>query len=149
MSDFVLSALSTCPLSIAESSPAERLERFGKFLTFLGTLADDDFHEWAQSAVLARAAGLGQAAEAALKRDRCYPDYWAEDLSQIMERISRAVLEPGYVVPDEVKNRGGLFAAKEVLREFGELVRWWPAIVERAKVLAESGTWVGCRLGDS
>ena len=146
MSDLVLSALAACPMSMAEMSPTARLERFGKSLIFLGMLDDTEFYEWAQTSVLARAAAIGRSVEAALRRDACFPDYWAEDLSGIIERISRAALDPDYIVPDEVRDCGGLHAAREIIGQFGELLSWWPTIVERTKALLESGIQIGSRL---
>jgi hypothetical protein len=93
--------------------------------------------------MLARASSLAQTAAAALSRDHCQPCCWAEDVAAIIERISMAVPDPECFVPEEVRDCGGLRTAKEIAGQFGELACWWPAMVERAKVLAESGVWIG------
>jgi hypothetical protein len=146
MADLIHGALGSCPASIAET-PAERLTRMGKFLSFLGARDDNQFQDWVQSVVLGRASSIAQHAQSALSRDRRYPEYWAKDVAGIIERISQVVTDPDYIVPDEVRDCGGLRTAKEVVRQFGELTYWWPAIVERTKVLAESGVAIGVRPG--
>jgi hypothetical protein len=151
MSDLILGALGSCAISIADTSCAERLGRFGKHLVFLGSLEDDAFREWARPAMFARASGIAKSAEAALMREYCYPDYWADDLSRTIERFSKAALDPDYAVPEELRGEGaalsGLGAARTIMRQFGELLCWWPEIVERTRRLAERGIQIGCRIG--
>jgi hypothetical protein len=147
MSDLVMSAMGSCAISLTETSCADRLKRFGNHLICLGTLPAHDFEEWVRMTVLARASGIATVCDKTLKRDYCYPEYWAADLSATVERLSRAALDPNCFVPEELRDCGGLSVAKEIMRQFGELLRWWPAIVERARCLAGMGIQVGCRLG--
>jgi hypothetical protein len=146
MSDVVIAALGSCPVSIAET-PEERLARFGKFLTFLGTRDDSQFQDWLQSTQLARVSNIAHIAQTVLSQDGYAPEYWAEDVAEVVGRIPQLVTEPAYFVPDEVKNSGGLETAKEIVRQFGELVSWWPAIVERTRQLAERDVRIGVPVG--
>eukprot|EP00825_Cyclidium_porcatum_P028202 TRINITY_DN30515_c0_g1_i3.p1 TRINITY_DN30515_c0_g1~~TRINITY_DN30515_c0_g1_i3.p1 ORF type:complete len:247 (+),score=-9.18 TRINITY_DN30515_c0_g1_i3:65-805(+) len=146
MSDLATSALATCPLSITESSCSRRLVRLGEHLSAIGSLPEAEFGDWAHDAVLTRAATISQRCEETLNRERGCPDYWAEDVSAVMERISKAVLRADYSIPEEVRDSGGLATAKEIIRDFGQLLCWWPSIVERTKMLANAGTFIGRRL---
>jgi hypothetical protein len=145
MSDLIMSAVNSCSVSIADSAE-ERLQRMGKYLIFLGERSDGHFRDWLYTAMLSRASIISQTAGAALSRDRCTPEYWAEDVGGIIDRATKAVADPDYFIPDEVRDIGGLKTAQEIVRQFGELTYWWPAIVERTKALRESGVEIGIRL---
>jgi hypothetical protein len=122
------------------------LEYFGKQLTFLGMLPTREFEEWARTAMFTRASRICLAIEAALKRDSCDPEYWADDLSKIIDQISLAVTHNEYAVPEELRGSGGLHTAQEITRQFGDALCWWPAIIERTRKLAESGVRIGIAL---
>ena len=142
MCDLVQSAIGTCSISPLEQGSPERLERLGRFLITLGSLTEAEFRDWARAAMFMRASNIVQISQAALTQDCDAPKYWAEDIYRIIDRISLAVQDPDYIVPHEVRGGGGLRTARETIRQFGGLLCWWPAIVERTKALAESGVTI-------
>lgn len=147
MCDFLASAVSSCTFPLGETSCADRLQRLGRHLMFLGELPDMDAVDWARAGMLARASAIARTAEAVLMRERGYPPHWAEAVSRVVERLGHSLTDPGYAVPEEVSGAGttkdGIRAAMALIRGYGELLHWWPAIVERARRLADTGRRVG------
>ena len=64
------------------------------------------------------------------------PDYWAREARQFIARIRRAALAP----PDQwYAAAGGREMLQQRLDQFGQLLIWWPAIVQTARELRAAG----------
>jgi hypothetical protein len=148
MSDLIISALATNPISAGEQSCAERLTHFGVHLRGLGSLPIAEFEQWARTAMFRRASTITSMIETALKRDACFPDFWADDLCERVDALGEIVVDPKYFVPEELRAGRGAIAAKEIVTRFGELLCWWPAIVEKTKELARAGVQIGHKMGN-
>ena len=150
MSHLIAGGLHSCSMSVAERSCSDRMSYIGKHLIFLASLAEEEFRQWVRTTICRRASSIAKAAHLALMREYSEPEYWAEDLSQTTDRLLAVALDPTCTVPEELRpggGTGGLGAAREIIRLFGELLRWWPAIVERTRELAEKGMQIGQCLG--
>lgn len=146
MADLLLGALLDCPASVGDQSCADRLTRLGSHLRALGSMPEGDFREWARVAMFKRASAILVTIEMALKRSFCYPEFWASSMSEIADSVAEAVVRADHVAPHEVRGSGGLGAARHILLQFGELLHWWPSIVEKTHELAHVGVRLGCRV---
>ena len=81
--------------------------------------------------------------EALLRQYAEQPAFWATDLRRDIQTIQLAVAKPDYAVPTDlpkaVRREEPLREAQDLVRRYGELVQWWPAIVERAAELSSAG----------
>jgi hypothetical protein len=64
------------------------------------------------------------------------PAYWAREARQFIARARRSALTPA----DEwYADVGGRAALLRLLRQFGQLLIWWPEIVKTARELRAAG----------
>jgi len=81
-------------------------------------------------------------AESLIHERRGEPAFWVEDLRREVEAVREAMVEPDGVAPVDlpVEWNGDqrIEATRSLIRRYGELLSWWPAIIERAKDLRTS-----------
>jgi hypothetical protein len=118
------------------ASPAERLRRAGTFLTELAELPDGEFDEFARLAMWDSMSGLIGALEDRLSGAEPAPEYWARDARRHIAQLRRSALAP---VGELYGTLGGRAVLQRLLRRYGRLLIWWPAIVETARQLRGSG----------
>jgi hypothetical protein len=67
------------------------------------------------------------------------PEYWAEDVTRMIERLSAAPRAADYTAPRDLSSADGADGARRLAQElvgrFGELLEAWPAIVAAARML--------------
>lgn len=116
--------------------PATRLRRLGHYLTDLGQLPDRSFDEFARRLAWMSMSGLITGLEDRLAGPEPAPAYWKREARQFIARARRSALMPA----DEwYAGAGGRAALQRLLRRFGQLLIWWPAIVETARELRATG----------
>jgi hypothetical protein len=67
--------------------------------------------------------------------------YWAADVRSQIDQLLRTLDDPAYPFPADLGQSAGS-ATRDVqrfLRRFGELLRWWGALWERARELRSAG----------
>ena len=74
--------------------------------------------------------------EARLASPERPPDYWAREARQFIARVRRSALAPAEEWYAAV---GGREMLQQWLRQFGQLLIWWPAIVQAAHELRAAG----------
>jgi hypothetical protein len=117
-------------------SPAERLRGLGSYLTDLGRLPGPAFDEFARLAMWASMSMLISNLEGRLASQDPVPACWARDARQFIARARHSALVPAeqlYAVT------GGREALQRLLTQFGQLMIWWPVIVEAAGELRAAG----------
>ena len=118
------------------TSPAVRLGRLGHFLTDLGRLPERTFDEFARLTAWASMSGMIGYLEARLAGPERPPDYWAREARHFIARVRRSALAPAEEWYAAV---GGREMLQQWLRQFGQLLIWWPAIVQAAHELRAAG----------
>jgi hypothetical protein len=103
-------------------------------------MAPDDFDEYIRFLLWQQAGQRVAHREALLRQYGEQPEFWADDLRRENEVSLAALAQPDYAEPidllESLRGPERLRAAQSLIRRYGELVSWWPLIVERAKVLA-------------
>jgi hypothetical protein len=143
VSEIVAVAVDSCAINAGIQSPEERLDALGKHLISLGSVGSGDFKDWLRTVALVRLSTLARSYEAVLINDGYYPADWAAELRERIERIASVAQNKECPVPLELRtstdSEMAFITMQQLLRHFGELLVWWPAITERAERLAASG----------
>jgi hypothetical protein len=70
-------------------------------------------------------------------------DHWAADLDAQMRALERAIVRPDYLLPVDLLQRHDAsdvpHITRDLVRQFGALLSWWPAIVDRTAERAAAG----------
>lgn len=117
-------------------APQKRLCGLGHFLTDLGQLPDRAFDEFARRLAWTSMSGMITSLENRMAGPEPTPAYWAREARQFIARTRRSALAP---VDEWYAAVGGRAALQRLLRQFGHLLTWWPAIVETARQLRAAG----------
>jgi hypothetical protein len=154
MSDYIssTSAIRLCDISIAEiracsvpsrKSHDETLCALGGALIESANLPEMDFQEKLKMRLWEEASKELSGLADLLDRYRDSPQFWVADMKQKIDVWLRALQDPYYYIPCDltpsrsVKERAQL--TQDLLLRFGQLLWWWPTLVESAKVLRGSG----------
>jgi hypothetical protein len=116
--------------------PAERLRRLGSYLTDLGALPGPAFDEFAQLGLWASMSTLISNLEDRLASQNPVPACWAADARRFIARARHSALVPAEQL---YAAAGGRDALQQLLTQFGQLMIWWPVIVDSAAELRADG----------
>lgn len=139
--------LIACIKSYGEKSTGGNVEvglrALGDHLVELASMRASDFRETVRDQVWKNTNSFIAMMEQRLQASDGLPRFWATDVNKFIERLSEAVRKPDYCVPldllhgrshEEVRE-----LAQRLVLNFGQLLRWWPAIVEMARELRVRG----------
>lgn len=147
ISDLIIECISAWPEPTGKEIVAERLTSLGQYFIDLGSLPPKDFNERVRMLLLGRTAKLINRRGAIISHFGSHPDYWARDLNSQMDKLRRATIDPAFLHPcdliEEMAPNQVQSATRNMVRNFGELLCWWPTIVEATETLSESGTELG------
>ena len=130
ISELVIACIGTCPNAPPALPEAARMRALGRHLIELGDLPEPDFHDALRMPLAHRSANAIRAAESLLNTwNPPIGDVWAIDLRQTIQLHHQALLKPAPHPPN----------AQSLIRRYGELLYWWPAIVEKTRHLKEKG----------
>jgi hypothetical protein len=137
ISNLLMACVSGWSFSKRHTTTSERLRSLGSHLTEVTSMTSRDFEEYIRLSLWRQAGHLIAQREALLRENGEQPDFWAADLHEENLITENALMEPDYVVPIDLPEclprPERLRKAQEMIRCFGDLVSWWPDIVERAK----------------
>jgi len=146
MSDVILATASVWA-GKASGSPSARLTALGHALTDVAELPESEFCELLRTRLWNAAARNIARQETALRTYAGQPAYWAEHVRRQIRMTSEAVARPDYYVPSDLPGGEESVRAQSLVGQFGQLLRWWPRIVETACVLSAQGKDLGRKLG--
>jgi hypothetical protein len=117
----------------------------------MGSVDSGEFDEMLRTLLWKRASQRIVQKEPLLRQFGGYPAYWAADLKREIGAIQRAVVKPDYTLPidlpQHLSEAERMQQAQDLIRRYGELLQWWPTIMERAKALAAAGELPAARMG--
>lgn len=139
LSNIIISLMSLWKPPSQDSAPDRLMQSLGTHLSEIARAASRDFHHLLRSLAWNRASHIIRRTEALIKQFENSPSYWASDLQADIEAFREAATGPDFGLPSDLPEEGGratrLQLTQTLVRLFGELLFWWPAIVERAKAL--------------
>ena len=144
LQDIILASIHSFPANAAggDDVPA-RIVALGHHLRAIGSLQNEDFLTFMRPWVWRLKGTLIAALEDDLAAHGNHPPYWVADVRRFLESLRGAMATDAYLVPSNVPStpndddRGNL--TRRLVRRFGDLLVWWPAIFERARVLQADG----------
>ena len=151
LSDIVSECILSWNLPLPSFGAAERLRSLGAHIKAIGELSYSDFVFSIRGLLWRRSGRIISACEAALKKHGRSPEFWAADLEREEAAARAACTDPSSVAPLDVLPGRSVEETNRItqgfLRRFGELLFWWPSIVERASDLARKGVGIGAAVG--
>ncbi len=148
MTNIMTGAMNMWRPRLGSESMSERLTSLGKHLVSVGRMGEAEFAEVVHVIACSYYSQLLQACESVLNTDAYQVEAWAQTLDKriaaILDRLER---RNDYMRPVDVRceaTADSLVAARDAIGTFGELLMWWPAIVERTTELRHGGVELGC-----
>jgi len=81
--------------------------------------------------------------EAHLQSHDSSPQFWAHDVEELIDTLRRVMEGQDYVVPQDLLEDRAIDEARKLSQRlvlnFGQLLYWWPEIVEAARDLRAQG----------
>lgn len=137
MSEIVIACVSGWkPPSSTSVEP--RLQSLGTYLSDIASGTPAEFRETTLLALWRLAAQRVARAEFSLKRFGHSPLFWAADAERDIQSIAAATAHPDFGVPCDLcgDKQERLKRAQLVVRQYGRLLYWWPAIFAKAAYLS-------------
>jgi hypothetical protein len=139
VSDVVTACVASWRTDHRPERDADRLRSLGTHLKELGSLSQDEFDILVRTLLWSRAAEIINREENLLLRSKHQPSWWRQVVEARIRQLQGRLLEPDYVFPRELiavsRGNGKLIALRHLIWQFGNLLYWWPDIVEAAKTL--------------
>lgn len=118
-------------------SPSERLRKLGRHLEELGSLPKASFEEFIRLHTWRTMSSLISELEERLRnREDPLPAFWLQDARALVARARESALVP---VADLYALRGGTEALQHLLVQFGQMLEYWPVMLEVARHLRTEG----------
>jgi hypothetical protein len=140
ISDLVCACISTWICTNHWLPVADHMRALGRHLIEMGSAEPDGFREGLRMLMLKQASRRTTHEEGLLRQYGKQPEYWAAELRKNIETRLMAAVKSDYMVPvdlpQHLPKEELLGQAQDLIRRYGELLLWWPAIVEQAKALA-------------
>jgi len=115
----------------------------GRHLTDLAEMTDDDLLEFLRVPFWNRTAAMIGRCESLLARfSPPLGDPWARDLSLRISHLQREMIDPLSRIPTDLRAdhpTGTWKHARQIMGRYGALLCWWPAIVDKTRLLASKG----------
>jgi hypothetical protein len=117
----------------------ERLRSLGKHLTELGSMPLLSFEEFVRVQLWLVQSNYVSLMENQLRELGGSPRFWAKDVKKCLDSLRGAVAKKEYSVPQDLLEGRSVDEARQLTQRivfrFGQLLRWWPEIIEAAKSL--------------
>ncbi|MDQ6876289.1 MAG: hypothetical protein M3082_01060, partial [Candidatus Dormibacteraeota bacterium] len=147
LQDIVLASIHSVPASTAggggRDAPA-RMTALGAHLRALGSLENQDFLTFVRPWVWRIKGSFIAALEEDLAAHGNQPGYWAADVRRFLGSLREAMATDAYFVPEDLPSAQSgeerTDPTRRLVRRFGELLEWWPAIFDRARALQADGS---------
>ncbi len=118
----------------------KRLGSLGSHLVDISSMPPDEFREMIEFASWRRASARIAKAESLLNASAYCPSYWEEDVVKEIEAILATVVKPAFALPSDLfgaeRLEELLARTQKIVRQYGDLLCWWPAMMEKAKELS-------------
>ncbi len=136
----ITAGLSSLP---KRAGAAERMRALGKYLMQMGDLPLPEFEEVVRINVWQLQGALASVIESQLRYYGETPDFWADDVRNYLDDLREALVREDYIVPHDLLEGRSPGEARQLSQrlvlKFGQLLYWWPEIVEATRALRVKG----------
>ena len=141
--NLILACVTSADLWPGRGAEVERLRALGNHLMAVGAMAQPDFEEFVRAHLLRMGSDFVTLLEAYLEEFDASPDFWADDMAHYIDTLREALTREDYVTPTDLLDGRSPEEARRLARrlvfKFGQLLYWWPAIIQAAKSLRAQG----------
>ena len=131
ISNIMMACVSAWTSSNRHGDALNPLRSLGRYLQDLATLSPTDFDEYVRILMLQQAGQRISYTEGLVRQREAKPEFWASDLIRENEENMAALLTETYSEPVDLPESGSrLRHAQSLLLRYGQLLAWWPAIIE-------------------
>jgi hypothetical protein len=120
---------------------AFRMDSLGRYLCDVAGAPPAEFHEYLRWFTLQHESEKISFMETCLEEERKAPIFWRKDIEQYIEQTRRALSLPDFDIPFDMRDKWSAPQARTLIqtlvREYGRLLRAWPALVKAAEELAD------------
>jgi hypothetical protein len=148
ISAILLVCIGTWPGSPATRTTSGAIRSLGRHLLELADLGPAGLHEVIQLGLWQLASGQIRHHEALLAERGSSPAYWANGVRRQNDLIRGSILAPAFSMPcdlpfapDEAREQ-----VHQLIRQYGQLLCDWPAMVQGASQMATAGIRLGLRV---
>ncbi len=126
-----------------QATGADRLRKLGRELEALGSLSSAGFDEAMRLQVGHEVSQYLLDLEEQLERRNAQPAFWAADVGKFTTLMRESLTRAEFYVPVDLRYGRDLSEARDMtqrfVRQFGQLLYWWPAMVEATRALRAQG----------
>ncbi len=117
------------------SNPPERLRKLGKSLEEIGTISKSSFEGFLRATIFSNMSQTILDLEERLSQERP-PAYWVQDAKAYIKQLRESAGAP---MEELYEIEGGTETIQLLTRQFGQVLQWWPSIIETARYLRQQG----------
>lgn len=143
ISEIIILLVQSFEAPSGERYPEAKIAALGRYLVELSSLPSSEFEEFIKIKWLAQLSQYIDYLEGTLSIYNYAPDYWAEDVAAHIETVRAQSISDALIMPSDLLEGRSEEESKKLFQKlvykFGELLIWWPIIVELAKKLRSSG----------
>ena len=135
LADLLISLTRRVGFTSFAASPAARLERLADALSEVASLPGDELIARVTKITLEDRCRRLAELEIRISRDRTYPGHWRAAVDRYTAAFRASAARPDFWLPIELAGRGrgshgrAVERLRRFVREFAELVRWWPRML--------------------
>ncbi|MBW4493513.1 MAG: hypothetical protein KME26_10610 [Oscillatoria princeps RMCB-10] len=145
----IVECVKSCSFGPGQTGGKQRLRSLGTHLTELGSLPLADFEEFVRLQVWRTSRSFISLAEEQLQQCQESPAFWANDVKKYLDILCQSLTRDDYFVPLDLLAGRSTSEARELAQrlvlKFGQLLYWWPDMVEVAKKLRSQGQRVATK----
>ena len=142
--EFITAAIHSFPsIPGGQGTRTDRIVALGRHLRAVGSLDNRAFLEFLRPWIWrAKSVAIAALVDDLATHDN-RPAYWTADVHRYLDTLREALADSGYFSPADLPpvrgdaDPGDL--TRRLVRRFGELLTWWPAMVARAQRLRSDG----------
>lgn len=147
ISELVMLLLSSCPASLSSALGMTRTELLARHLMGLNRIDMREFAITLKRALIDKRCRQLAEHEALVTKQFDYPDYWLADFKRYRATTMRALVGETFPAIDELdpqmRSVDMLMYVQQYVSRFGELLLWWPQLMNISKRLRARGILLG------
>jgi hypothetical protein len=125
-------------------TPSERLQKLGYYLKEIGSLPKAAFEEFIRLHLWRSMSALISELEKRIQNDEAPPAFWLRDARAFITQARQSALLP---VEQLYMLSGGQEVLQRLMIRFGQVLEWWPVMMETARQLRSEGDRLAQPLG--
>jgi hypothetical protein len=122
---------------------AARLESLGYHLREIGSLPLPDFADLLRIALWNQTSEYINSYETCLNEHKNAPTFWVNDMTHRIQRMRHDMTHPEFIIPADLVEHypvdDALTVLQHLVRDYGQLMTYWPVMMDYAKRIASSG----------